>query len=120
MSSGNKIFFFYQGVSINIRERKKVKAFIHSIFKTEKRKLERLNFVFCTDKALLKVNQQYLKHDFYTDIITFDLSLDSQAVYGEIYISAERVRENAKKFKAPLYHETLRVMFHGVLHLCGY
>ncbi|HKP31778.1 MAG TPA: rRNA maturation RNase YbeY [Chitinophagaceae bacterium] len=86
----------------------------------EKRKCSSLTYIFCSDKYLLAINRQFLKHDYYTDIITFDLSSDKKSVIGEIYISTQRVRANAKELKLPIKDELLRVMIHGALHLCGY
>jgi probable rRNA maturation factor len=86
--------------------------------------IEHLNFIFCSDVYLLKINQQFLKHDTYTDIITFDYGNNhfqkSKAITGEIYISVERIKENARKFKTSVNDELHRVMIHGVLHLCGF
>ena len=83
-------------------------------------KLESLNYVFCTDEELLAINNQFLSHDFYTDIITFDLSETKGMKIGEIYISIDRVRENASIHNTSFKLELHRVIFHGVLHLCGY
>ncbi len=85
----------------------------------EGKEIESVNYIFCTDKALLNINQQFLSHDFYTDIITFDLS-DSKAIQAEIYISVDRVKENAQNLGVSFKSELHRVIFHGVLHLCGY
>ena len=79
-----------------------------------------LNYIFCTDKQLLEINKQYLKHDFYTDIITFELSPKKQPIEGEIYISIDRVKDNAWSLGETQYSELHRVIFHGALHLCGY
>lgn len=78
-----------------------------------------VNYIFCTDKALLKINQDFLKHDYYTDIITFDLS-EGDEVVAEIYISIDRVKDNARKLGVSFQRELHRVIFHGALHLCGY
>lgn len=86
----------------------------------EKKYLASLNYIFCTDKRLLEINRQYLKHDFYTDIITFPLSAPKMPVEAEIYISIDRVRENAKTLDVSFKTELHRVIFHGALHLCGY
>lgn len=83
-------------------------------------KLTSLNYIFCTDKFLLNINRKYLDHDDYTDIISFDLSSDKGEVEGEIYISLDRVKDNAKKFGRSFKEEVARVLFHGALHLCGY
>jgi probable rRNA maturation factor len=114
-----KVCFFFQGVKVSLANRKELKRYIQSIFKKEGKKSTSLNYIFCTDKVLLEINRQYLKHDFYTDIITFDLS-ETNSVLGEIYISVERVKENALELGVSFKSEFHRVIFHGVLHLCGY
>ncbi len=115
-----KVFFFFENITISIKNRTALKRFIEFIFKKEGKKLETLNYVFCTDDYLLQINREYLKHDYYTDIITFDLSESKTTLIGDIYISIDRVKENAKALNTTLQNETNRVMFHGVLHLCGY
>ena len=98
-----------------------LKEFIQSIFREEKRKLSHLSYVFCDDAYILEVNRQFLAHDYYTDIITFDLSDDaSSPITAEIYISVDTVRSNAVLFQKSFREELHRVIFHGVLHLCGY
>ena len=119
MPSSSKIFFFFQDVKASLANRTSLKKCIHTIFEKEGKKLESLNYIFCSDKDLLKMNQKYLKHDFYTDIITFDLS-ETVAVQAEIYISIDRVRENAQSLEISFKTELHRVIFHGALHLCGY
>jgi rRNA maturation RNase YbeY len=79
-----------------------------------------VNYIFCSDKYLLKINQDFLQHNTYTDIITFQYSAESEAVESDIYISVERVRENAQAFRVSFSRELYRVIFHGALHLCGY
>lgn len=79
-----------------------------------------LSYIFCDDAYLLEINQNFLQHDTYTDIITFDLSETEQELTGEIYISTDRVRENAEKFNTSYNEELHRVIFHGALHLCGF
>jgi len=103
----------------DLKDRRKLKTFLGSIFRKEGYRLGSLHFVFCSDKALLAINREFLGHDYYTDIITFNLAENSK-IEGEIYISLDRVRENARNLEQPLYVELHRVMFHGVLHLCGY
>lgn len=88
--------------------------------KKEGREVETINYIFCDDEYLLQMNQQYLNHDTLTDIITFELSPKGQPVVSDIYISVERVRENAKHFMVSFSDELLRVVFHGALHLIGY
>ena len=78
-----------------------------------------MDYIFCTDEYLLELNQEYLKHDTFTDIITFDYT-DGSAISGDIFISTDRVKENAKEFEEDVLNELRRVMSHGVLHLAGY
>jgi probable rRNA maturation factor len=97
-----------------------IKSFVQDIFKKEKYSLESITYVFCSDEFLLQMNRDFLKHDYYTDIITFGLSEKGQPVEAEVYISLDRVKENAATLKTTFREETLRVIFHGALHLCGY
>ena len=92
---------------------------IQSVIESESCQLQQLNYIFCSDAALLKVNLEYLDHDTYTDIITFPYASTPQ-IEGDIFISIDRIRENAAKFNQPFERELRRVMIHGVLHLCGY
>ena len=119
MTSISKVYFFFERKAFSLTNRLTLKKFIESIFKTEKRQLNSINFVFVSDKKLLEINKQFLKHNFYTDIITFDLS-ESTEINAEIYVSVDRVRENAKILKVSFKSELHRVIFHGALHLCGY
>lgn len=82
-------------------------------------KLGEIQYVFCDDNYLLKLNQEFLKHDTLTDIISFDYSV-GKIIHGEIFISVERVKENAKAFQVSFKEELFRVIIHGVLHYCGY
>lgn len=86
----------------------------------EQEELWSLTFVFCSDEYLLSINKEYLNHDYYTDIITFNLANTGHPVEGEIYISLDRVKENAQKLNETYKNELHRVIFHGALHLCGY
>jgi rRNA maturation RNase YbeY len=107
--------------NISLTNRKRLKQFIIKIFKTEKVALESMSYVFCSDEFLLQINKDYLKHDYYTDIISFDLSLSKNSpVIGEIYISVDTIRDNAKRFETTIQQELHRVIFHGALHMCGY
>jgi len=119
MPSESKVCFFFQAVTPVLTQRTKLKKYIHTILKAEGKKFESVNFIFCTDKALLEINRQFLNHDFYTDIITFNLS-ETDLIRAEIYISDDRVKENAKNLGFTITSELHRVIFHGVLHLCGY
>ena len=119
MSSSSKVCFFYETRPFTLAERTRLKSFIETIFRKEGRVLSSLNYIFCSDKRLLEINRQYLQHDYYTDIITFDLSAD-HSITGEIYISIDRVKENARTLGTSFKSELHRVIFHGALHLCGY
>jgi probable rRNA maturation factor len=96
-----------------------IKKWIEAEVKKEKRKMGEIHFVFVSDEELLKMNKKFLKHNTYTDIITFDYC-EEKVINGEIYISVDRVGENAFKFKTEFKDELHRVIIHGVLHLCGY
>ncbi len=114
------INFFFESPA-TVRDRNALRSFIKQTFSREKTKLLSLNYIFCSDKQLLEINRTYLQHDYYTDIITFDLSESQQAPkQAEIYISVERVKDNAQQLGVSFTKELHRVIFHGVLHLCGY
>lgn len=119
MASESKVYFFFEKRGFALKNRGALKAFIELLFKKEKNQLGTVNYVFCSDKKLLKINKTYLKHDFYTDIISFDLSSGPEKV-AEIYISVDRVKENAQKQGVSFKNEIHRVIFHGALHICGY
>ena len=112
-------FHFLEGGS-SLSDRTRLKSFVVSLFKKEGKKLEDIRYIFCSDDYLLEINRHYLKHDYYTDIITFGLSDPGQPINAEIYISVDRVKENARTFKTSIKRELHRVIFHGALHLCGY
>ncbi|MDO6433344.1 rRNA maturation RNase YbeY [Flavitalea sp. BT771] len=112
-------FHFLEGAHL-LTQRTHLKSFISSLFKREKKRLAGIHYIFCSDDYLLEINRQHLKHDYYTDIITFDLSDPGKPTNAEIYISVDRVRDNARQFKTSLRNELHRVIFHGALHLCGY
>ncbi|PWU01890.1 MAG: rRNA maturation RNase YbeY [Bacteroidetes bacterium] len=114
------INFHMMQSNFSLRDRTRLKKFIVQIFKKEGKALESLDYIFCSDDYLLQINRQFLNHDFYTDIITFDLSSKSRQTIGEIYISIDRVKDNAKNLNVRFQEELHRVIFHGVLHLCGY
>lgn len=102
-----------------INNKKVVKEFVGDIFSQERKKLKLLRYIFCSDDYLLGINNVFLNHEFFTDIISFDLSVGVEIV-GEAYISLDRVRENSIFHSTSHYEEFLRVVFHGALHLCGY
>jgi probable rRNA maturation factor len=116
------IHFSNADAHIALSGRRALKDVLAGLFKREGKPLHTLRFVFCSDAYLLKINQDFLQHDYYTDIITFQLgeNPDTIGVEGEVYISVDRVRENAREQGVSLRQELLRVVFHGALHLCGY
>jgi probable rRNA maturation factor len=119
MRSKSKVYFFFNKLAPALRKRTKLKKQIEAIFRLEGKKLGSINYIFCSDRELLKINRQFLHHDYYTDIISFDLS-ETSSVKAEVYISVDRVRDNSKKMNLPVSFELRRVIFHGALHLCGY
>lgn len=106
--------------SATLGNRTALKGFLEKQIKKEGLKIENLQYVFCSDKYLLDINKQFLAHDYYTDIISFDLSEQKGQLIGDIYISVDRVKENAKTIGTTQGNELLRVIFHGALHFCGY
>lgn len=114
--------FHEQEVRSKLKDKKKLSAYIDGLV-TRYRKGKgkpSLAYIFCTDEYLLDINRKFLDHDTYTDIITFDLTGEGELLTGEIYISTERITENALKFGNPYIEELHRVIFHGALHLCGF
>lgn len=105
---------------LTLKNKTRLKIFIASIFDHEGKPLKKLDYVFCSDEYLLQMNNDFLQHDYYTDIITFPLSDNHQPIVGEVYVSLDRVRDNASQHNSSVQDETLRVLFHGALHLCGY
>lgn len=113
------ISFQNQSILFKLKEKTKLKLWIKTIIAKEKYTLENINYIFCSDDELLEINLKHLNHNTLTDIITFDYT-DSKKISSDIFISVNRVAENAIKFKVPFENELHRVMIHGVLHLCGY
>jgi probable rRNA maturation factor len=120
MASKSKVYFYSENVNIRLNGRKELKRVIEALFKKEGKELDRMNYVFCNDEEVRRINRQYLKHDYYTDIITFDLSEGNAAIRGESYISLHRIKANSLELKKSFNEELLRVIFHGALHLCEY
>jgi probable rRNA maturation factor len=106
--------------TLHITGKTGLKDFIRVLFKKEKTPLASITYIFCSDEFLLKMNRDFLQHDYYTDIITFGLSDKGQPIEAEVYISLDRVKDNANTIGTSIRNETLRVIFHGALHLCGY
>jgi rRNA maturation RNase YbeY len=105
---------------VTLANRVALKSFIDKRVKKEGFSIETLTYVFCSDKYLLKMNKDFLSHNYYTDIISFDLSETPGNLIGEVYISVDRVKDNAKTHGTSLKEELHRVIFHGALHFCGY
>ena len=103
-----------------LNNKKSLKVFIEKQLKKEGLVINNLQYVFCSDEYLLDINNTFLKHNYYTDIISFDLSENKGILVADVYISVDRVKDNAKIHQVPYKEELLRVIFHGALHFCGY
>lgn len=136
------IFFFTESVAFTLRHKNALRHWLSACALTERKQVGTINYIFCSDEYLRKINKQYLDHDYYTDIITFSSSASVEmllpasgsklkekksvsekqhaVIGGDIYISIDRVKENAKQYQQTVKDELHRVMAHGVLHLCGY
>ena len=114
------INFFTEELPFSLKEKRKRKAWLKKIAESENHTIEELNYVFCSDDYLLNINVEYLDHDTYTDIITFDNSEDEGVIEGDIFISIERVKENSRTLKVTEEKELSRVISHGLFHLLGY
>ncbi len=115
-----KIYFFEEEIDFKIKNKKNIRSWIQQTILAENHILKEINFIFCSDAYLLKINQDYLQHDTYTDIITFDNSETEKEIIGDIFISIERVSENAKIYGITMMQELNRIIIHGTLHLLGY
>ena len=115
-----KVQFYFLDRKPALKERTRLKLFIEKLFVQEKKGLGNLSYIFCSDEHLLGMNKDFLKHDFYTDVITFDLSSTKTETEGEVYLSVDRIKDNAKQLNVSFREELHRVIFHGALHLCGY
>jgi len=113
------MILFFSEIKFKLQQKRTIKNWLIEVAKQEKKKIGNLNVIFYNDKQLLEINKQYLNHDTLTDIITFDYS-EKELLHGDIFISVERVKENAQKFNVSFEEELGRVMAHGILHLCGY
>ncbi|HNQ12398.1 MAG TPA: rRNA maturation RNase YbeY [Bacteroidia bacterium] len=114
------ILFFKEKTKFRLSHRAKLPLWIKQILHWKKHKAENINFIFCNDKVLLDINRKYLNHNYLTDIITFDQSEKPKVVSADIYISIDRVIENATRYNVSFNDELHRVMAHGILHLMGY
>lgn len=116
------IHFHTEDISFTLKNKTGLKKWIVETIEKKGRETGDINFIFCSDAYLLTINKQYLQHDTYTDIITFDYSKESHLlpISGDIFISVERVKENAKTFSKTTEEELKRIIIHGILHLLGY
>ena len=114
--------YYDQHVRSGLKDKKKLSTFLQSLIRSKRTDVKKvdLTYIFCNDDYLLEINKEFLNHDTLTDIITFDMSEEPETLDGEIYISIERVKENAAKFQVSYNQELHRVIFHGALHLCGF
>ncbi|MFD2964845.1 MULTISPECIES: rRNA maturation RNase YbeY [Olivibacter] len=112
--------FFTEEIKYTIKNKLLLKQWIKDAIANEGLKPGEISFIFCSDEYLHKINVEYLNHDTYTDIITFDNSDDVFVIAGDIFISIDRIKENAKSFLVKEVDELHRVIIHGILHLCGY
>lgn len=115
-----RINFFTEDITYTLKHKTIIKKWIEATITAEGYKLEELNFILCSDEYLLRINQDFLQHDDYTDVITFDNSEELKTIVGDIFISLERIKENAAEFKSTVIKELCRVIIHGTLHLLGY
>lgn len=112
------IHFFSEGITFQLADESFVKAWLAYLIKQNKHAIQELNFIFVSDAYLLEMNKKHLDHDYYTDILTF--SYEENPIHADIYISVERVQDNAKALQIPFKDEIHRVMAHGILHILGY
>ncbi|SDM06981.1 rRNA maturation RNase YbeY [Chryseobacterium taihuense] len=111
------IQYFYENITETVDQNYKI--WLQDIIVSEQKKIGEINYIFCDDEYILKVNQDYLQHDYYTDIITFDY-VKGKTISGEIFVSLQRISDNASILSKDYEDELRRVLAHGILHLCGY
>lgn len=113
------IDFNFEDIEFDLPDKKRLVRWITSAVKNEGRTLGNVSYIFCSDEYLWSMNKEYLNHDYYTDIITFDY-VKNNVISGDLFVSYDRIKDNAEKFNVLRETELLRVMIHGVLHLVGY
>lgn len=113
------IKIYYDKIKFRIHKTGEIKKFLEKVIMVERKVPGDLKFIFTDDETELEINRKFLWHDYYTDVITFDYS-DGNKINGEIYISTETLKKNARIYNAGMKDELMRVMIHGILHLCGY
>ena len=115
-----KINFFTEDTNYTLKGKTIIRKWVEAVIVAEGYTLAELNFIFSSDEYLLRINQDFLQHDYYTDVITFDNSETPKTIFGDIFISIDRVKDNAKQNGATILDELCRIMIHGTLHLLGY
>ncbi len=115
----SNINFFTENISYRLQHKTKIRQLLKLLAEEEGKNIGEINYIFCSDDYLLNINKEYLKADYLTDVITFDYC-EKNIISGDIYISIERVKENSKLYHQLFFQETLRIIIHGALHLCGY
>jgi len=114
------IRFYNEDVEYNLASKRKIRSWLLSVIEQEQKETGEISCIFCSDDYLLSMNRQYLNSSLYfTDVITFDYT-ENNLIFGDVFISIDRVRENAKLYNQYYFQEVLRVILHGILHLCGY
>ena len=113
------ILFYSEDVNYLLLKKRNIRAWLRAVAQEEGRQTGEISYIFCSDDYLRNLNEQYLQATYFTDVITFDYCEDN-TVSGDIFISTDRVKENAKQFQQTFFSEMLRVILHGMLHLCGY
>jgi rRNA maturation RNase YbeY len=114
-----KIKLFYDGIKFRLRDAGKVRELIELIITDKGKRTGEVSFIFTSGSSLLELNKQFLKHNYFTDVIAFNYNV-KEIINGEIYISIDDVKKNSEYYKVNINNEVLRVMVHGVLHLCGF
>jgi rRNA maturation RNase YbeY len=114
-----EIRFYNEDVNYVLVSKQKIRSWLLLVIEQEQKELGMVSYVFCSDNYLFKMNRQYLNSSYFTDVITFDYT-EGTLISGDIFISIDRVKENAKLYKQRYFQEMLRVILHGILHLCGY
>lgn len=115
-----KIYFFYENIEYKVKGIKEIRLWLIACAASESKKIGELNIIFCDDNYLSKINKEYLKHNYLTDVITFDNSENKGILSGDVFISIERAKENAVLYKQTTTKEVRRLLIHGLLHLIGY
>jgi rRNA maturation RNase YbeY len=113
------IRFFFEDIKFRFLRKQEIKKWLTKVAVAEGKRVGEVSVIFCSDEHLLQINRQYLQHDYYTDIITFDYTED-KLISGDLFISVDTVKANAEEYKQAFDQELHRVILHGVLHLCGY